>query len=263
MRRRQLIELEDLPWFPRVIRDGGTDWLAFLFTLSGTFTAVIPKIRDAMSAAGTDVIVDLCSGAGGPWRSLAPALARDGAVRIVLSDLYPNLAAFSAIRDAAGPIVEFCTEPVDATHVPATLTGVRTMFNAFHHFPPGQAAAVLADAVAARQPIAIFEAATNRASGLLVMPLQMPAIFLLTPLVRPFRWSRLLFTYVVPLIPFLVLFDGIVSFLRLYGREELQEVIAAVPGHEQFTWQMGSLPVTGMPWRVGYMLGIPNRPPRT
>ena len=33
-----------------------------------------------------------------------------------------------------------------------------------------------------------------------------------TPFVRPFRWSRLLFTYVIPLIPLLVLFDGTVSF---------------------------------------------------
>jgi hypothetical protein len=76
-----LIELEDLAWCPRSIRDGGTEWLSFLTTISGAFTAAIPKIRTAMSAAETDVILDLCSGAGGPWRTLAQALTQDGAVR--------------------------------------------------------------------------------------------------------------------------------------------------------------------------------------
>ncbi|HTM01937.1 MAG TPA: hypothetical protein VL173_00415 [Vicinamibacterales bacterium] len=256
MRRRQLIEIEDLAWCPRTIRDGGTEWLAFLGSVSGAFTSALGPIRRALNATGTNVVVDLCSGAGGPMHALAPALCREG-IRIVLSDLYPNVWAFVAARQAAG--VEFCTEPVDATRVPRSLTGVRTMFNAFHHFDVAQATAVLADAVAAGQAIAIFEGATTRALGLIVMPAQIPAILLMTPFVRPFRWSRLLFTYVLPLIPLLVLFDGTVSFLRLYTRPELEDVVAATRGHEQFDWEIGSLRVRGLPAHVSYLLGIPKR----
>ena len=91
------------------------------------------------------------------------------------------------------------------------------------------------------------------------MPMQIPLLLLLTPFVRPFRWSRLLFTYLIPLIPLLVLFDGTVSFLRLYSREELREVIAAVPGSERFTWQIGSEKVPGLPVRLGYLLGVPAK----
>ena len=257
MRRLQLIELEDQPWCPAVIRDGGTDWLAFMFSVSRAFTAAIPTLRSAMSAAGTNVIVDLCSGGGGPWRALAPALAEHGPVRVVLTDLYPNVQAFAAVRAASGNIVDFHPQPVDATRVPASLRGVRTMFNAFHHFPVSQATAVLADAVAAGQPIAIFEGASSRALGLVAMPMQIPMLLLLTPFVRPFRWSRLLFTYLVPLIPLLVLFDGTVSFLRLYTREELREVIAAVPGSDRFQWHIGTAKVPGLPVRLGYLLGVP------
>ena len=47
---------------------------------------------------------------------------------------------------------------MDATHVPRELAGLRTLFNGFHHFRPLDATAILADAVRARQPIAIFEA---------------------------------------------------------------------------------------------------------
>jgi hypothetical protein len=257
VRRVQFIELEDLPWFPGVIRNGGTDWLAFMFCTSRAFNAAIPTLRAAMAAADTTVIVDLCSGGGGPWRALAPALAERGPVRVVLTDLYPNLQAFTEVRAATRGAIDFHPQPVDATNVPSSLRGVRTMFNAFHHFPFSKAVAVLGDAVAAGQPIAIFEGASTRALGLVAMPMQIPLILLLTPFVRPFRWSRLLFTYLIPLIPLLVLFDGTVSFLRLYSRDELRHVIAAVPGGERFRWEIGSTRVPGLPMRLGYVLGVP------
>lgn len=257
MRRLQLIELEDLPWCPAVIRDGGTDWLAFMFSVSRAFTAAIPTIRAALAAARTNVVVDLCSGGGGPWRSLAPSLAEHGPIRVVLTDLYPNVEAYTAMRAEVGEAIDFHPEPVDAASVPASLQGVRTMFNAFHHFPFSEAVAVLEDAVAAGQPIAIFEGASTRALGLVAMPMQIPLLLLGTPFVRPFRWSRLFFTYLIPLIPLLVLFDGTVSFLRLYSREELQEVIAAVSGSERFTWEIGSAKVPGFPVQLGYLLGVP------
>jgi hypothetical protein len=84
-------------------------------------------------------------------------------------------------------------------------------------------------------------------SGLLAMPLQLPAILLLTPWVRPFRWSRLVFTYALPLIPLLVLVDGTVSMLRLYLEDELRELVASIPGHEGFAWDIGSTPIPGAP----------------
>ena len=46
-----------------------------------------------------------------------------------VSRLYPNVEALFALREATGGAIDFCTEPVDATRVPPTLTGVRTMRN--------------------------------------------------------------------------------------------------------------------------------------
>ena len=74
----QLVEIEDLPWCPRAIRDGGTDWLRFMANATRAFDAVAPKIRQAMNATGTSSVVDLCSGGGGPWETLAGELAKSG-----------------------------------------------------------------------------------------------------------------------------------------------------------------------------------------
>lgn len=258
MRRRQLVELEDLPWCPRVVRDGGTDWLAFMFNATRIFDAVAPKIRGAMQATGTTSVLDLCSGGGGPWLTLRRELARSGPVRVVLSDLYPNVAALDAMRLRSGGRLDYAAAAVDATNVPRHLDGVRTMFNAFHHFPPELARAILADAVAKRRAIAIFEAANHRALGLAAMPLQLPAILLLTPLVRPFRLSRLALTYLVPLIPFIVLFDGTVSFLRLYLEDDLRELVARLPGSDQFSWDIGTTRAGALPLGLTHLVGVPR-----
>lgn len=260
MRRRQLIEIEDQPWCPRVVRDGGTDWLAFMANTSGMFDAAAPILREAMQRTGTNEILDLCSGGGGPWLRLERQLSRAGDVQVTLSDLYPNVPALEEARRRSGGRLRFSAESVDATDVPASREGVRTMFNAFHHFPPDVARRILADAVAKRRGIAIFEGARTRLIAPLVMPLQLPFILLLTPFVRPFHWRRLLFTYAVPLIPALVLFDGVMSFMRLYLEDDLRALLATVPGHETYEWRIGETPIKGAPVGGLHLVGFPKRP---
>ena len=54
-------------------------------------------------------------------------------------------------------------------------------------------------------------------SMLLLTPL---AVGLATPFIRPFRWSRLFWTYVIPLVPLTCWWDGVVSQLRAYTPAE-------------------------------------------
>jgi hypothetical protein len=258
MRRRQLIELEDLPWFPAAIRNGGTDWLAFMANHTNMFAAAAPHIRRAMHAMATSNVLDLCSGGGGPWLTLEAALGKSGPACIELSDLYPNVPAWRELSARSSGRLRFRSEPVDSTNVPASAVGVRTMFNAFHHFPPDAARAILGDAVRKRRAIAVFEAVSHRAAVLAAMPLQLPAVFLLTPFVRTFRWSRLLLTYGLPLIPFLLMFDGTVSMLRLYLQDELRELIATVADSESFEWDIGVTPTGPLPVGALHLVGIPK-----
>lgn len=142
--------------------------------------------------------------------------------------------------------------------MPADLEGVRTVFKAFHHFPPEAARSILADAVAKRRAIAIVEGTNSRAIGVIAVPLQLPAILLFTPFVRPFRWSRLLLTDAVPLIPLVVLFDGTVSFLRVYLEDDLRRLVRQVPDQDRFNWEIGSVPLAGTPIGLTYLIGTPK-----
>jgi hypothetical protein len=152
--------------------------------------------------------------------------------------------------------VEGEREPVRADAVPRTTRGFRTMFSAFHHFAPDDARRVLADAAAGGSGIAIFEATRRDAKTILITLLTPLIVLLATPFIRPFRWSRLFWTYVLPAIPLVVLFDGVVSCLRTYTTDELRALAAGVGG-DQYAWEAGE--VGDGPIPVTYLVGVPAR----
>ncbi|MEP6915885.1 MAG: class I SAM-dependent methyltransferase [Acidobacteriota bacterium] len=258
MKRRQLVELEDLPWWPSIFRDAETDYLATALRFSKTYSVMAPRLAAALDRCGATQIVDLCSGAGGAWSELLPALRAAGAgVSLCLTDRYPNEAALARIASRF-PGVRFETESVSATEVPARLTGFRTILTAFHHFPPAEARAILAAAVRHREGIAVFEAVSRTYGGLAAM-LGVPlAVWLLTPVIRPFRWSRLFWTYLLPVVPAMILFDGVVSCLRIYTPDEMKAMALEVGG-DAYDWEAGSVHPPGSPISIPYLIGVPRR----
>lgn len=247
-----LIEFEDLPGIPRAVRDGGTDLLDLLFGRVGFYRALAPRLIALMEATGTSTLVDLCSGGGGGALAMRAEMERLGRrdVDLLLTDRYPSEAAIARIGQLRDARVRYRAESVDALDAPRELRGIRTIFGALHHFVPTDAQRLMQSAVDASVPIALFDVAaspTLRKFPVWIAPfaalVNMLALFvvalLLVPLVRPFRWSRVLLTYVVPLIPLLFAWDGTVSALRAYTPEELLAMTRAVRGGERYDWEAG------------------------
>jgi hypothetical protein len=254
--RLHLFELEDQSWFPATIRDLATDYLNFVQTTFDLYTPIAPLLAEAMKDAGTTRIVDLCSGGTGPLPILVETLAaRNIPVTATLTDLYPNLRAFERAKLRSKGRIDFHRDPVDARALPRSLPGLRTLFNSFHHFRPDDAAAVLRSAATDRQPIAIFEISERTPRmvlGILLTPL---SVWLLTPFIRPFRWRRLFWTYLIPMVPLTCGWDGIVSQLRAYTIPELRRM-----GEEAgaMRWRTGQAPLPIGRGRLTYMIGIPE-----
>ncbi len=257
--RRQFVELEDLPACPRVLRDGATDYLELVARLGRVHEAVAPILARALSATGTRRIVDLCSGGGGPWASLLPALKAElgEEVSVCLTDLYPSGSAAERVRRIGTAGADLCRAPVDARRVPPSLAGLRTIFTGFHHFPPAEAVAILEDAVRQRQGIAIFELTARRARTLAAISLGPLLCLALMPLARPIRLSRLALTYLAPAIPAIVLWDGIVSCLRTYSIDEMR-ALARAAGAAGYSWEAGVMPLRRLPVPLTYLVGYPR-----
>jgi hypothetical protein len=250
--RLHLFEFGDQQWFPPILRDAETAYLTVAYRfLPALARQWAEKIATVLPRGEPVEIIDLCSGSGGAMpQIIEDLLKRDYDVRANLTDLYPNP------KSGSGPRIKWLPEPVDAMHVPLKLTGVRTMFSAFHHFRPDAARAILRDAYERGRSICIFESGSGTLLGIIAM-LGVPlAVFVLMPLARPFRWQHLLFTYLVPVIPFIVLWDGIVSMLRIYSPEQMQKLATDLQSIN-YSWEFGHIKVRGIPDRLPYLIGRP------
>ena len=87
----------------------------------------------------------------------------------------------------------------------------------------------------------------------LLVPLM---VLVMTPFVRPFRWSRLAMTYLIPVLPLVMLFDGLVSCLRTYSVQELCELTARLEAHH-YRWDIGAVKGKASPIPVTYLIGVP------
>lgn len=246
-------ELDDQPWLPRSIRDGLTDYLRFLTVRARPYRAAEDVLADAIRASGATGFVDLASGGGGPWPQLRPALARRGVdVAVTLTDRFPNLAA--AERLEAQPGIAYRRDPVDARHVPRDLSGFRTMFSTFHHFEPAAAIAILRDAAENAAGIAIFEAVSRSPMALAAAPFVTVPLLFVAPFLRPFRWSRLLWTYLAPVLPMVLAWDALASVRKAYEPDEM--LAMAREARADYDWRMGRTDVR-FPLRITYLVGTP------
>ena len=256
MRRVHLFELEDQSWFPKAVRDVGTDFMRFVAEVAQPYRAIIPRLRRALASTGSHSILDLCSGGAGPIVAIQDQLAARGCkVPVTLTDKFPNRSAFAYVRRRSDGVISFVESSVDATAVPHHLAGFRTLFSGLHHFRPELARRILQDAVDRRQPIGVFEIAQRSLPyvlGTLLLPL---ALLLATPFVRPFRWSRLFWTYLVPAVPAFLTWDAFVSCLRSYSVKELQELVDGL-SCDGYSWEIGVEPARPIP--VSYLIGYPQ-----
>jgi hypothetical protein len=268
MKRLSLFEFEDLDWLPQVWRDQITELLHHQIASRGVYRAIVPRIVETLRQTKSSRIIDLGSGSGGDIVGLHEAIdaACGEEIPVLLTDKFPNLEAFKRIDAATHGRVGHIAKSVDATNVPRDVTGLRTMFTAFHHLPPDLAHKILSDAVEARAPILIAEFTERSLLNIAKAIVIGPFIALIdSAFIRPFGWRRLLWTYLIPITPLLYSWDALASHIRTYALDELQAMTADL-SDKGYDWQMGHVPIEefGDPLikaggRLTYLIGTPDQ----
>lgn len=264
MKRRHLIELHDCSWFPQSARNCVTHYLQFLMERFQPYRAVFPLLFQALEGSNKFVILDLCSGGGGPAFSLQQVLQERGlSYRVCLSDKYPNKAVWARLINESGGKIFTYNEPLDCLVNGEAPKGFRTMFTAAHHFVPAEARQILAQAISSENGIGIFEVTERSITACLrTIPICL-FMFLAVPFLRPFSMRHIFWTYIAPLAPFSVLWDGVVSNLRTYNPQELRTlaedaVAGRQPGATAFSWDSGVIN-SHFGARITYLIGTPCR----
>ncbi len=257
MSRIHLFEFEDLSWFPKNIRNYGTDFLQFVTNKFDFYKGVVPLIEKGIEKSGTNQVLDMGSGGSGGWKTLIQHLKKNNpSLKVQFSDYYPNLTAFEQAVKLDPETFSYIKEPVDARNVPSSARGFRTQFLSFHHFKPKDAKQILQNAVDAKAPIGIFEGQVRDIPHFIKNLLSPISVILTTPFIRPFKFGRIFFTYFIPIVPLFVWWDGIVSVLRTYSVKEMQALVDQLENTESFEWEIG-VKKTG-PVKVPYLIGFPK-----
>ncbi len=259
MKRWHLFEIHDQSWCPDSLRNALTRLISHMTWCFRTYSPTADLLADALDKTGDTQVFDLCSGSGGPWRKLLGRVRnrlqveRQEPLRVFLTDKYPT---DPAVEFPEG--LSYVPDSVDAMAMGRDRAGFRTMFTSFHHFEPDGAQAILADAVRNGSGIAVFECTRRKVSAVLLYLLAPVLVWFTVPFLRPFRWQDWAWTYPIPILPMVVLFDGLVSCLRTYSPEACLELAAAADSKGEFEWEAGVK--WSLPHGMTYLIGRPRHP---
>ncbi len=255
MKRIHLFEFGDLDWFPKHLKDLMTDFLEFGANQFNIYQKANPIFLKGLQKASTHKIIDMGSGGGGGWPKIIENLKQENSdFKVKLTDFYPNIGAFEKMKQLHPDVVEYEEKPIDATAVPSELKGFRTMFLSFHHLKPNKAQQVLQNAIDSNEPIGIFELQDRTIASLIFMFIFAPINAIITaPFLKPFKPTRLLFTFLIPILPLIIWFDGVVSNLRTYSEKELKLLVEKCQNHESYKWEIAK--IKNGPGFILYLLG--------
>ncbi len=235
--RLQLFEFNDAAWAPAVLRDTLVEALSRAIRWGSLMDGLVAPLARCLDAAGTSKVLDLAAGAGGPAAILSEAMAKRGHdVHFLMSDLFPNVAQWEALRSER---LDFVREPVDATNISPTLGEgrVRVIINALHHFPPELARQALRGACENAPGVFIAEGLVrNPLSFAAMAPVGLAALMATPVLAKDRHLSRALISWLSPVALAAAAWDGTVSSMRSYEPSELQEMVAGLEG---WTWTSG------------------------
>ncbi|MCR9252020.1 MAG: hypothetical protein NXI20_16465 [bacterium] len=260
MKRIHLFEFEDQAWFPNWIRELMTRYIETFHKLLGTSDQLIEILKEPLKSHGDLKLYDLCSGAGGPMIEVQKKLKiADGYenTKLTLSDLYPNGDAINIINNNGDESVVYETSSVDATNVKMEGKALRTMICSLHHMKPEIAKGILKNAKDQKQAFCAYEISDNsfpKWIWWIAIPFSFLTVFFVTPMVRPMTFKQLFFTYVIPVLPFFIAWDGAVSNARTYTLEDM-DILLEDLSDESYTWEKGSL--KGKGGNKLYLLGTP------
>ena len=259
MRRLHLFEFNESKWCPRFIRDSVVESLGLILRWGDIYQAAVPLFVLFCRQAKVGKILELASGSGESAAILIDAMQElnEEPPRFILSDLFPNQRALEALTLHYPEIVRAVYEPLDALAVPAELEhDAVAVISSFHHFAPEQAATILADCVKKRTPLFVMEPFQRSMASFA------PLLFwgLLAYLINPFLAGRdklvkFLFTFGLPVLPFIGLWDGLVSMTRMHSKEELMALAKSLPGG--YHWEYHIVPYSTL-GRVTVLMGWPS-----
>jgi hypothetical protein len=229
-RRLQLFEFCDQAWLPAFIREAHLDCLNFIHTTYQPYFRLAGLIARWASQTGNAAVLDIGSGgAEQVARLIRCAIAQDVSLpRFVVSDLYPNIDAWRQVEGELGEQqLGHVEKPLSALNAQDSNLRNWSIFTAFHHLAPETARHFLANFAKHGNGLCIVELTKRRWLDIIPMIFALPVHLIVPFFAKKFKLSKLLVTTVLPIVPVMVSFDGVISVLRTYKPDEIVNMFPA------------------------------------
>jgi hypothetical protein len=215
-------ELEDYDWFPKILRRYQMEIIGTMVVRFGVYKKFISTLHNIAHKTNNTAVNDLCSGSGLPSLYCSKKLNH---LQFNLSDKHPQ--PFTNQHNIC-----YNTNNVDILTLQPQRNGLYTMYNAWHHFTVAEQQNIMNAFIQNNATLCIVEIVQPRLLSLLqVMLASTIGTLLIVPFIKPFSFTRLLFTYVLPINIITVFVDGVLSILKSKTKKQYQKLINELPQH--------------------------------
>jgi phospholipid N-methyltransferase len=224
----------DVDWLPNSLRCTLRDILEVVCSEPFRFyyTWILRRIEGEVSAERPDRIVELGAGNAPVTRRLAKAFSgRPVAPKLRPTDINPDLHLYNQLHDEHKDLVEVEERSIDySKELPIDGKAIVVLSATLHHIPLQGRVGVVKNLAESGHKIMIFE---NMHRSLLSLFYALLAFVpaLLVPLLligRPQSWRRFLWCWVLPVAPFLLVWDGLVTCVRNWTARDWHKVMKAI-----------------------------------
>ena len=223
MKRKSAKQITNSNWFPKFLTQNIYEFMTWFVNKVGAAKPFLPIVNEGLQYADNIIVIDKGLGAG--FETLDPFVDKK----------FPRT---YIEQDEIGQ------------------SGLYIMINSFHQLQPNVAHKLLKEIVDIGEPVVIVEGNNDSLWQVFGMTIIVPITVLLTaPFVKPFRLSRLIFTYVIPILPFVTLIDGFLVLFKLYAPEDLNELTNDLQS-DNYVWRSGKMD-NGRGGKIIYLLGYP------
>lgn len=210
MRRKQITQCINIPGFPKTLKTLMAEFLSWFVLKVNATKPFVPVIEETLKASGVHTIYNIDVGLGAGMSTVQPFLEK------------------------SIPIVE-----IPYQNFQLRGNGLYVMVNAFHQLEVKEAKTLLSTIAESKNPVVIVEGNNDSLWQIVGMTIFVPlSVLLFSPFVKPFRWSRILFTYLIPVLPLILMIDGCLALMKLYNPDDLRKITASlhIPNYQ---WEAG------------------------
>ncbi len=231
MRAFYLFEFCDQTWIPSGARE-------CLYEIMDACNSGLRSFNREVAIAAIQIanenqlnkVVELGAGRAPITHELVKHAATQG-MRLVACDLVPNVTEYRKLEAKYPDRVFPIYSPVDLTQMQESLNdAVLILAGVMHHIPFEARPAVIDSLTRTNSKIAIFEPLLRTWPSIFMAMLSIfPAVLLpITFFQRQGKLRRFLWCWLIPIVPFMFVWDGVTSCLRQWNEQEWKRAFASL-----------------------------------